>query len=896
MKRLSLLFFAMMICTVSSFAQRVIGYYAGWEQAYTSIQYDKLTDVNYAFAEPKSNNTVGFSDSYQLGLFQTFVNYVKYQQTLNKNIRITISIGGADDVLAARFKTIGSNTTSSQAFAKSCVDFCLQYGLQGIDIDWEPVIASDASSFTNIMKELRAEINARASHLQLSAAVFPEGFQGTNGIPNAGVTANSYSYVDFFSLMAYDYGNPDFENHAPADRADDAINYWVNTKGVAKSKLVLGLPFYGRSQYWRYSRNDVIKYSQLVSQYGGAAAAGADKQGNWRYNGQNTIKDKTTYAINQGLKGVMIWEISQDVSGQYSLLKAINDAINAAGCPKPNLGAAQTICGKTSVTLASGLDASTTSFVWKKNNQVIAGANGISYNATTGGTYEVEATKNGTSCTKTSIVSVIDIINAPELGSGIPLCGSQTVEVDASSSIPSLSYVWKKGTTTVSSTAIVQISSAGTYTVTISDPKQKCASVSGSVNASTAALSVKGDATCSGNEATLSVLSSGGPYSWFDAQTQGNFVHLGNEYKVSPTSTKTFWVQNTGGSINATIGQPYSSGAAGDWAKGERGTGDQYYLVFDAFQDMRIDSVSIWYGGAWDAKDNITFTVLNAQNQVVGTGVGTTNGNQKQRLAVGIDVPAGTGYKLTAGNKADIWIDKNAWGTNFNYPFVNNFMQINHTLAASEGTLALKNWYAGIWDWKVSTGETCDRVPVTATIKNCATPAVAVAASKSPVVLNEKLTFTATGADSDGQISGMSITQNGSAIQTGVTNNGTGIYSVELSFATKGDYELCATAIDNDNLSSIKKCTIVTVTDPTGISATLDNNVALFPNPFNTEASIEISNASIKAINIYNMNGMLVEQVDISNKSTFGASLNKGMYMVEIISDRSTVTKKIIKE
>lgn len=231
----------------------------------------------------------------------------------------------------------------------------------------------------------------------------------------------------------------------------------------------------------------------------------------------------------------------------------------------------------------------------------------------------------------------------------------------------------------------------------------------------------------------------------------------------------------------------------------------------------------------------------------------------------------------------------------FDYPYAFDNIMSLETSYGYGGWLDVRV-YAGIFDWRISTGATCPRVPVEVKVNNCAPPAVSVSTSKSPVVINEKTTFTAVGTDSDGQIAGMTITQNGSTIQTGVSNNGSGTYSVELSFATKGDYELCATAIDNDNLSSTKKCVTVTVTDPTGVNETLDNNVALFPNPFNTEASIEISNASIKAINIYNMNGMLVEQVDIANKSTFGANLNKGMYMVEIISDRATVTKKIIKE
>jgi GH18 family chitinase len=43
------------------------------------------------------------------------------------------------------------------------------------------------------------------------------------------------------------------------------------------------------------------------------------------YNGIATIKQKTEFAKREGLGGVMIWEISQDVNDERSLLKSIND-------------------------------------------------------------------------------------------------------------------------------------------------------------------------------------------------------------------------------------------------------------------------------------------------------------------------------------------------------------------------------------------------------------------------------------------------------------------------------------------------------------------------------------------------------------------------------------------
>lgn len=919
MKRLSLLLIAMLFATASTFAQRVIGYYAGWEQAYTSVQYDKLTDINYAFAEPKTNNTVGFSDAYQLGLFQTFVNYVKYQQTLNPNIRVNISIGGADDNLAARFKTIGSSTNASKTFAKSTVDLCIQYGLDGIDIDWEPLIGTSANQFTTLVRELRTEIDARAPYLQLSAAVFPEGFNGSQGVPsNGGVTSGSYQYVDYFNLMAYDYGTPDFENHSPTDRADNAIDYWANTKQLPKNKMVLGLAFYGRSRFWAYSRNDQIKYNQLVSQYGGAAAAGGNSLGNWRYNGQATIGAKTTLAITEGLAGVMIWEISQDVSGQYSLLKAVDDAITVAGCQKPDLGSTQIICGQSSIQLSAGL--SGVSYVWKKNNQVINGATASTYTATTGGTYEVAATKNGTTCTKTSIVSIVDQFDAPDLGNGVPLCGGETVEIDAEVNIPGLNYVWKRGSTTVSNAALLSFNTVGTYEVTISDPGGNCPSQTASIEASPSALSVTGDEICNGNEANLVINSTGGPYSWFEQQDGGSFVHVGNDFQVSPTSTKTYYVQNTGGSQTEYIGLT------------ERGIGtnngnyitypSEFAMKMQVNQALTIDSVTIFpdYNGSSadktfeiqllkDVEFNSNGTLIGTSGTVVSSktlAVKPFQGGLDVAIRYALDLEISTpgiyylkivnpNIVIFYGQSSNVPAGESGY-LKFDYPYeFDNIMSLETSYGYS-GWLDVRV-YAGIFDWRISTGATCPRVPVVATVNNCAPPTVTINASKTSNVLAgegaESVTITAEGNDTDGEIAGMTITQEGNVIQEGVSNDGNGTYTLDLAFGDAGDYEICAVSVDNDGLESSPSCVSIQ-TVVAGVEGTLEDNISIFPNPFSNTTEIEINESSISEINIYNTAGLLIE----STKATksIGSNLDKGVYMVEVITKKGVVTKKVVKQ
>ncbi|WP_415711178.1 choice-of-anchor L domain-containing protein, partial [Flavobacterium branchiophilum] len=85
--------------------------------------------------------------------------------------------------------------------------------------------------------------------------------------------------------------------------------------------------------------------------------------------------------------------------GSFSIgnLELGNDLLQATG---------NAICAGSSQTINTGLDASLYTFVWKKNNVVIAGQTGPSLTVTDSGTYTVSATYNNSSCVGTDSVTI----------------------------------------------------------------------------------------------------------------------------------------------------------------------------------------------------------------------------------------------------------------------------------------------------------------------------------------------------------------------------------------------------------------------------------------------------------------------------------------------------------
>jgi GH18 family chitinase len=134
---------------------------------------------------------------------------------------------------------------------------------------------------------------------------------------------------DWVNIMAYDLTgpwNPESPGpHSPYEFSVNSVQYW-SENGLEKDKMVLGVPFYG------YDFNDVnnvqgFSYADMIAN--NPDYAYQDKVEEAYYNGIPTIVDKTNFAIDENLAGVMIWELGQDDYSELSLLNAIFETIQS---------------------------------------------------------------------------------------------------------------------------------------------------------------------------------------------------------------------------------------------------------------------------------------------------------------------------------------------------------------------------------------------------------------------------------------------------------------------------------------------------------------------------------------------------------------------------------------
>ncbi|MFN3405036.1 MAG: glycosyl hydrolase family 18 protein [Cytophagaceae bacterium] len=293
-----------LVVAATSFSQgsefKVVGYMPAWTGTANSIQYTKLTHIMYSFAIPDVN-----------GKLKPLQNTSKLQQIVTNahavGTKVFIACGGWSEngeVLKSRFDGIVSNETYRSNMVNDLLNLVDQYNLDGVDMDYEYPDAARSLYFADLMSELSDGLHLR--NKQLSAAVYHSG-NTANHIIN-----EVFDYVDFLNIMAYDAGTP----HSSYTLAVNTMNYWTN-RGLAKEKIILGVPFYGRDPYTSYR-------TIVTNPNNPANAHELDQIGNVHYNGIPTIKKKTQLAHEKG-GGIMIWELTMDATGDKSLLTAIYD-------------------------------------------------------------------------------------------------------------------------------------------------------------------------------------------------------------------------------------------------------------------------------------------------------------------------------------------------------------------------------------------------------------------------------------------------------------------------------------------------------------------------------------------------------------------------------------------
>ncbi len=230
-----------------------------------------------------------------------------YDWEMKSGGRLWLTIGGWER--SGHFAAVAQSAEKRKRFVDSVSEFAREHRMDGIDLDWEhPKTAEEERAYGDLLQALRAAFEPVGLKLSVTLA----GWQKLN--------REAIEAVDFVQVMAYDHAG----RHATFEGSVKDIET-QSKAGVPISKIVFGLPFYGRDVKTR----EAMTWQEIVTRF--APADDADDSGTMSFNGPATIRNKVRYAVDKGLGGVMIWEIGQDAPGDKALLKTVRDSAGRLG-------------------------------------------------------------------------------------------------------------------------------------------------------------------------------------------------------------------------------------------------------------------------------------------------------------------------------------------------------------------------------------------------------------------------------------------------------------------------------------------------------------------------------------------------------------------------------------
>lgn len=132
-------------------------------------------------------------------------------------------------------------------------------GAHGINIDFEAVPISQKDKMTNFIVNLSIAMRAANPNYQLSVCLYAVDWEDLFDEPILS------QYVDFFTIMGYDYywagssqAGPNDPLYGFSDTYDRSLSQTVTyyrNEGISENKLILGLPYYGKE--WETVSNTI---------------------------------------------------------------------------------------------------------------------------------------------------------------------------------------------------------------------------------------------------------------------------------------------------------------------------------------------------------------------------------------------------------------------------------------------------------------------------------------------------------------------------------------------------------------------------------------------------------------------------------------------------------------
>jgi spore germination protein YaaH len=254
-------------CTLN---KRVYGWHPYWNNGLeANYDWNSISDLCF-FAYEVSSSTGNATSTHGWATAQVVTD------ALANGVNVTLCA-----TMFSNHTTFLSNNTAKQTLITNLINMVQSRNAHGVNIDFEGMSASNNVAFKNFMIDLCNQMHTAVPGSEVSIAL--PAVEWSNVFDVVAMSAA----VDLFIIMGYDYYYSGSSTAGPTDplynfqtsynyTLTKSITHYLN-KGVSRSKLLLGLPYYGRE--WSTSSSTVpsattgssgtVFYSEVKGNSGG---------------------------------------------------------------------------------------------------------------------------------------------------------------------------------------------------------------------------------------------------------------------------------------------------------------------------------------------------------------------------------------------------------------------------------------------------------------------------------------------------------------------------------------------------------------------------------------------------------------------------------------------------
>lgn len=258
--------------------------------------------------------------------------YIEWAHSNNYKVWAMVQ---SDEAGMKTTSTILNSYAKRQELIEKIIEVCVEYQLDGINIDFEHMYEADKDKFSRFIIELEPRLNEIGAVLSVDVTA-PDGDPNWSLCYDRNVIGHVADYIVF---MAYDqYGNSSTKPGTTAgyNWVETNVKKFIDNEDVEPSKIILGMPLYTRQ--WTIDSNGEIDGRGVVSmlntkipnnvekqwdedlkQYYIEYKSGSDTIKMWIEDG-TSIAAKVSLVTKYGLAGTSCWRKDMETSNIWSVI------------------------------------------------------------------------------------------------------------------------------------------------------------------------------------------------------------------------------------------------------------------------------------------------------------------------------------------------------------------------------------------------------------------------------------------------------------------------------------------------------------------------------------------------------------------------------------------------